>query len=34
VDAEEIGRTERSEKRDGANHLTLMHGKRKLVYTL
>jgi len=34
IDARQIGRTEKSTKKDGASHLTLMHGKRKLTYTL
>ncbi len=34
VDAQQIGHTEKSTKKDGENHLTLMHGKRKLSYSL
>lgn len=34
IRAQIIGHTEKSEKPDGANHLTLYHGKRKLSYTL
>ncbi len=32
IDAKQIGRTEKSIKKAGGNHLTLFHGKRKLTY--
>jgi hypothetical protein len=32
IQAAQIGHTEKSEKKDGTNHLTLFHGKRKLTY--
>ncbi|MEN8150973.1 MAG: AIR synthase-related protein [Planctomycetota bacterium] len=34
VDARQIGHTGKSGRKDGGNHLTLMHGKRKLAYSL
>ena len=34
VDAKQIGRTEKSTKQDRANHLTVMHGRQKLTYSL
>lgn len=34
IEADVIGRTEKSEKADGSNHLTLYHGKRALTYSL
>ncbi|WP_309382221.1 AIR synthase-related protein [Cerasicoccus frondis] len=34
LDAQQIGHTEKSEKPDGQNHLTLFHGKRALKYAL
>jgi len=34
VEARQVGRTEKSMKKDGANHLTVMHGRKKLSYSL
>ncbi len=32
IQANQIGHTEKSQKRDGTNHLSLFHGKRKLTF--
>lgn len=34
LEAAVIGHTKKSEQKDGSNHLTLMHGKKALKYTL